>query len=88
MHSHAAVANQKRMIVARMMIVVMHSHAAVANRKRMIVVPMMVVVMHSHAGVANRERMIVVPMRYVCFLFGMFYYLFSAMFFCTNSIFN
>ena len=80
MHSHAAVANQKRMIVARMMVVVMHSHAAVANRKRMIVVPMMVVVMNSHAGVANRERMIVVPMRYVCFLFVMFYYLFSVMF--------
>ena len=74
MHSHAAVANQKRMIVTRMMIVVMHSHAAVPNRKRMIVVPMMVVVMNSHAGV------IVVPMRYVCFLFVMFYYLFSVMF--------
>ena len=71
-------------------IVVMHSHAAVANRKGMIVARMMIVVMHSHshAAVANRKRMIVARMRYVCFLFGMFYYLFSAMFFCTNSIFN
>ena len=40
MHSHAAVANQKRMIVVPMMVVVMHSHAGVANRERMIVVPM------------------------------------------------